>query len=72
MIRRGVGSLLPALTVVLLIATFCLLVWPTPFRYEHWAEGNIVRINRATQTVDLLTGGGWRRIRGTGWHSRTR
>ena len=31
----------------------------TPYRYEHWANGQIVRIHRATGDAERLTAGGW-------------
>jgi hypothetical protein len=51
------------------IIAFGVFVWPTPFRYEHWHGGNLVRINRFTQSVDVLRDA-WIRLDGTGWRSK--
>jgi len=47
------------LLIVLLLAT-AVFVWFTPYRYERWQSGGLVRINRITGDTDILLRTGWR------------
>jgi hypothetical protein len=45
------------------ICLFALFVWPTRYRYEHQADGKLVRINGITgDTWALYQVGPWRHV----------
>jgi hypothetical protein len=54
------AALVIATAMVVLFAVF---IWPTRYRYEHWAPGGgrsyPVRINRFTGTAERLQPNGW-------------
>jgi hypothetical protein len=54
---------------LVLAVLFALLVWPTPYQYQHLDKGyglGLVRINRITGRLDVLTWSGWD-CRNPGW-----
>jgi len=52
--RRVLVSTLVAVVVL----AFCLLVWPTPYRYDH-VHNRLLRLNRVTGHADALCPDGW-------------
>jgi hypothetical protein len=57
-------------TAVFAIVSFCLValfafaVWPTPYRYFSSPNGRVVRVDRFTQTAEVLSDTGWMRLTG--------
>lgn len=45
--------------MALIIFALLLLLWLTPYRYEH-AGARLIRIHRFSGKVDRLSHGGWR------------
>jgi len=52
---KGVKSVV----LVMLLLLLGWFVWPTPYIYQSWVGGLLVRIHRLSGGVDVLRGDGW-------------